>query len=88
MVDEKGLAALPMVEPVYPLTEGLYLNQVRKAMDAALRQNSGAAGMAGRGVAGAQSLFRHSRDALLTLHRPQEPTDIAPAGPGLDAARL
>ena len=35
VVDEKGLAALPMVEPVYPLTEGLGLNQVRKATDAA-----------------------------------------------------
>ena len=23
VVDEEGLAALPMVEPVYPLTEGL-----------------------------------------------------------------
>ena len=56
VVDEKGLAALPMVEPVYPLTEGLGLNQVRKATDARLRQNSGAAGMAGRGLAVAQSL--------------------------------
>src|SRR5882672_6950424 len=33
VVDEAGLAGLPLVEPVYPLTEGLSLNQVRKAVD-------------------------------------------------------
>src|SRR5262249_7981060 len=33
----RGLSpALPRGEPVYPLTEGLSLNQVRKAVDAAL----------------------------------------------------
>ena len=36
VVDEAGFASLPLVEPVYPLTEGLSLNQVRKAIDAAL----------------------------------------------------
>src|SRR5262249_2123665 len=30
VVDEAGLAALPLVEPVYPLTEGLSANQVGK----------------------------------------------------------
>src|SRR5437870_785120 len=30
VVDEEGFAQLPLVEPVYPLTEGLGLNQVRK----------------------------------------------------------
>lgn len=36
VVDEAGLANLPMVEPVYPLTEGMALGNVRRAMDAAL----------------------------------------------------
>src|SRR5882757_8898511 len=36
VVGEADLAQLPLVEPVYPLTEGLSLNQVRKAVDAAL----------------------------------------------------
>src|SRR5437660_12735624 len=36
VVDEVGLKALPLVEPIYPLTEGLGPNQVRKAADAAL----------------------------------------------------
>src|SRR5207248_2716578 len=36
VVSEADLAKLPLVEPVYPLTEGLSLNQVRKAADGAL----------------------------------------------------
>src|SRR5690606_35581510 len=36
VVDEKGFAALPLVEPVYPLTEGLALGNVRRAVDGAL----------------------------------------------------
>src|SRR5882757_900415 len=36
VVGEADLAKLPLVEPVYPLTEGLSLNQLRKAIDAAL----------------------------------------------------
>ena len=36
VVDEKGFADLPLVEPVYPLTEGLALGNVRRAMDSAL----------------------------------------------------
>src|SRR5215475_9169643 len=35
VVDEAGLAHLPLIEPVYPLTEGLRVNQVRKAAEAA-----------------------------------------------------
>ena len=36
VVSEADLGKLPLIEPVYPLTEGLTLNQVRKAVDAAL----------------------------------------------------
>ena len=53
---EADLAKLPLVEPVYPLTEGLGLNQVRKAAEAALTQAARPAGMAGRGVARARRL--------------------------------
>ncbi len=31
-----GLAQLPLIDPVYPLTEGLHPNQVRKAIELAL----------------------------------------------------
>ncbi len=77
VVDEAGLASLPLVEPVYPLTEGLSLNQVRKAIDGALArvpdlpewqdpawlQREGSPTFA---------------DALRTLHRPSDPADIRP----------
>src|SRR6202158_1146724 len=36
VVDEKGLADLPRIEPVYPLTEGLAHGQVYRAIEAAL----------------------------------------------------
>src|SRR5580658_10716515 len=36
VVDEKGFAKLPLIDPVYPLTEGVHYNQLRKAIDAAL----------------------------------------------------
>src|SRR6202050_5301226 len=38
VVDESGFASLPLIDPVYPLTEGLHPNQVRKAVDAALNR--------------------------------------------------
>jgi ATP-dependent DNA helicase RecG len=36
VVDEAGFATLPLVEPTYPLTQGLALGNVRRAMDGAL----------------------------------------------------
>ncbi|HTQ83137.1 MAG TPA: OB-fold nucleic acid binding domain-containing protein, partial [Pseudolabrys sp.] len=36
VVDERGFANLPLVEPTYPLTEGLALGNVRRAMESAL----------------------------------------------------
>ena len=79
VVSEAELDQLPMVEPVYPLTEGLTLNPVRKAAEAALTkipklpewqdpawlQREGFPSFAG---------------ALQTLHHPAEPTDILPEG--------
>ncbi len=87
VVDEKGLAALPMIEPVYPLTEGLYLNQVRKAVDAAagkipaLPEWQDAAWLA-------RNRYPSFGEAMLALHRPQEPDRHRAARSGLDAARL
>src|SRR4029077_17456532 len=36
VVDEAGLAKLPLIEPVYPLTEGLFASQLHKAIDGAV----------------------------------------------------
>jgi ATP-dependent DNA helicase RecG len=38
VVDEEGFAKLPLIDPVYPMTEGLHPNQVRKALDLALER--------------------------------------------------
>jgi ATP-dependent DNA helicase RecG len=80
VVDEAGLKQLPLVEPVYPLTEGLGLGQVRKAVDAALAKlpqlpewQDGPWLAARRWPAFA--------DALRALHRPGEPDDVRPDGP-------
>ena len=51
VVDAKGFASLPLIDPVYPMTEGLHPNQLRKALDVALHRDSRSARMAGRGVA-------------------------------------
>jgi ATP-dependent DNA helicase RecG len=80
VVDEAGLARLPLIEPVYPLTEGLHLGQVRKAVEGALArvpelpewQNAEWL---------ARSRFPPFADALRRLHQPAEPGDILPEGP-------
>ena len=63
VVDAEGFAKLPLIDPVYPLTEGLHPNQLRKAIDAALERLPDAAGMAGRGLARAQRLSEFRRRA-------------------------
>jgi ATP-dependent DNA helicase RecG len=77
VVDAAGFASLPLIDPVYPLTEGLHPNQVRKALDLALdrlpalpewqdaewRKRNDYPGFA---------------DALRLLHRPAAPEDIEP----------
>jgi ATP-dependent DNA helicase RecG len=77
VVSEADLAKLPLVEPVYPLTEGLTLNQLRKAEDAALvhvpdlpewQEESWRA----------RERFPSFGEALRILHRPPEPADALP----------
>jgi ATP-dependent DNA helicase RecG len=38
VVDAENFAKLPLIDPVYPMTEGLHPNQVRKALDLALER--------------------------------------------------
>jgi ATP-dependent DNA helicase RecG len=79
VVDEAGLASLPLVEPVYPLTEGLSLNQVRKAVDAALSALPDLPEWQEPEWIARQA-FPAFATALRTLHRPHEPPDIDPGG--------
>jgi ATP-dependent DNA helicase RecG len=79
VVDAEGFAKLPLLDPVYPLTEGLHPNQVRKAVDTALDRLPAlpewqdSAWLTRNGFPG-------FADALRAIHRPQTPGDIAPEG--------
>lgn len=80
VVDEKGLAALPMIEPVYPLTEGLGANQLRKAVDGALAKLPALPEWQDE-TWRLHNRFPSFRDALHGLHRPAEPSDVQPDSP-------
>src|SRR5262245_45675327 len=79
IVSEADLAKLPLVEPVYPLTEGLSLNQVRRAADAALASVPDLPEWQDPSWV-ARERFPPFADALRTLHRPKEPSDVLPEG--------
>src|SRR3954449_8332222 len=69
VVDEAGLAKLPLVEPVYPLTEGRGLNQVRKAVEAALDRVPELTEWQDPGWV-ARERYPSFADAVRTLHHP------------------
>jgi ATP-dependent DNA helicase RecG len=79
VVAEADLAKLPLVEPVYPLTEGLSLNQVRKAADAALTRLPDLPEWQEASWV-ARERFPSFAEALRVLHRPMEPADLLPEG--------
>src|SRR5580704_1374073 len=72
VVDAEGFASLPLLDPIYPLTEGLGPNQVRKAIDAALTrlpdlpEGQDAAWLS-------RNTYPGFAEALRRLHRPQAP---------------
>src|SRR6202046_4603229 len=78
VVDAEGFARLPLIDPVYPMTEGLHPNQVRKVVDAALERIpklpewQDAAWLARNRYPGFAS-------ALRAIHRPEEPEALDPA---------
>ncbi len=81
VVDAEGFAKLPLIDPVYPLTEGLHANQVRRAIEAALDRVpktllewQDAEWLARNG-------FDSFADALRRVHRPETPEDIKPESP-------
>jgi ATP-dependent DNA helicase RecG len=80
VLTEQDLARLPLIDPVYPLTEGLSALQVHRAADAALAKVprlpewEDEAWLASRG-------FPAFADALGRLHRPRELSDVLPEGP-------
>jgi ATP-dependent DNA helicase RecG len=80
VVDEAGLARLPLVEPVYPLTEGLFPNQLHKAIDAAVDRLPALPEWQDPTYVGREK-FPAFADALRHLHRPEAPDDVLPSSP-------
>ena len=77
VVDEKGFADLPLVEPVYPLTEGLALGNVRRAMDGALTRIPALPEWQDEAWVSREQ-FPPFAEALRHLHRPAQPHDVLP----------
>ena len=79
VVSEADLDKLPLIEPVYPLTEGLGINQVRKAVEGALAKLPALPEWQDAAWLKRNS-FPSFGDALRRLHRPAEPGDLLPEG--------
>jgi ATP-dependent DNA helicase RecG len=80
VVSEAELARLPPLDPVYPLTEGLSVWQVGRAIDVAV----GKLPPIPEWLDPAWRKARHYPsfgEALALLHRPREPDDVLPEGP-------
>jgi ATP-dependent DNA helicase RecG len=77
VVDEAGFATLPLVEPVYPLTEGLALGNVRRAMESALGKLRDLPEWLDEAWT-SRERFPPFSMALRALHRPAEPADVLP----------
>src|SRR5262249_53904329 len=73
------LDKLPLVEPVYPLTEDLSLNQVRKAADAAVGKLPALPEWQDEAWRARQE-YPPFAEALKSLHRPAEPSDLQAEG--------
>jgi ATP-dependent DNA helicase RecG len=78
VVDERGFADLPLVEPVYPLTEGLGLGNLRKAMDGAVARLPEIPEWQDEAWL-SRERFPPFADALRHLHRPADPHDVDPS---------
>src|SRR5215472_15844843 len=80
VVDEAGLATLPLIEPTYPLTEGLFANQLHKAIDAAVERLPVLPEWQDAAYV-ARERFPDFAAALRQIHRPATPADILPVSP-------
>ena len=76
VVDAEGFKHLPLLDPVYPLTEGLHPNQLRKAIDAGLERLPALTEWQDRDWL-SRKAYPSFGEALSTLHRPQSPDDLS-----------
>src|ERR1700719_3649785 len=79
VVDEAGFAQLSGIDPVYPLTEGLALGSLRRAMTQALQKLPELPEWISREVI-RRCKFPDIAEALNRVHVPLELTDILPDG--------
>ena len=80
VVDEAGLAKLSGIDPVYPLTEGLALGSLRRAIAQAIERLPELPEWISPEVIRRCS-FPPIAEALRRVHQPVELTDILPDGP-------
>jgi ATP-dependent DNA helicase RecG len=80
VVDEEGFAKLSGIDAVYPLTQGLAITALRKAIAQALTKLPELPEWIGADVI-RRCKFPSFADALQRVHVPQETTDILPDGP-------
>src|ERR1700759_5634470 len=80
VVDEKAFAALSGIDPVYPLTEGLALGSLRRAVAQALARLPQLPEWISPEVI-RRCHFPPIAEALTRVHQPVELTDILPDGP-------
>jgi len=80
VVDEKGLALLPPIEPVYPMTEGLSEAMIGKAMLGALAKVPQVPDWQDEAWQ-RRNTFPGFTEALETLHRPSSLADLEPDSP-------
>mgnify|MGYP001167378357 FL=1 len=79
VVDEKGLAALPAIEPVYPLTEGLMLGALRRATAQAVGKLPQLPEWIAPEIM-RRAQFSSFAEALSRIHQPHTLEDILPDG--------
>ena len=80
IVDEAAFAQLSGIDPVYPLTEGLALGSLRRAVGQALQKLPALPEWIGPDVI-RRCKFPPITEALRRVHQPVELTDILPDGP-------
>jgi len=80
VVSEADLARLPLVDPVYPLTEGLSAYQVGRAILAGLEKLPSLPEWQDPAWLAARH-YPSVAQALNTLHRPERPEDVRPETP-------
>jgi ATP-dependent DNA helicase RecG len=77
VVDAAGFAKLPLIDPVYPLTEGLHPNQLRKAIELALDRVPDLPEWQDSAWI-KRNAFPSFAAALRSVHRPATPADLEP----------